>query len=80
MICQRKQVGSNGAIIGMLDARKVKRARDKVTGSRVRRRRRLNRVKRAAIVFRGMILVAAVWVRKMPIEETWRFTHRLPGS
>lgn len=62
MICQRQQVRGNGAVIGMLDARETKRSRDEVSGRRVGRRRCLHRVKRTAIVFWRMILVAAVWV------------------
>jgi NAD/NADP transhydrogenase beta subunit len=60
VVCEGHEVGSNGAVICVLQAREAERSRNKVTSSRFGRGWRLDWVQRASIVFGRMILVSGI--------------------
>lgn len=60
VVCKGHEVGRNGAVICVLQAREAERSRNEVTSSRFGRGWCLDWVQRASVVFGRMILVSRI--------------------
>lgn len=69
LVCQCHDVGCDGAVERLLEARQVEGSRYEVTGHGVGRRRRLDRVQRTSVVLWWMIPVSAGEAMVRPLNR-----------